>query len=536
MKAIDLYSGVGGWTLGLELAGIEVIRCYEWWDRALETYNSNLNPVAMSRNIRKLKPQDIDVDQVDIIVGSPPCTQFSYANRGGKGDIADGLTDIAKFLEIVSYFKPKYWAMENVPRVARIIENEISKGGQLEKFASLIKTNSIVDMSEFGLPQRRKRMIAGDFPIELLQTYKNQLPERTLGEVLYGLNDKKPVDPIYGFTVSNITEMEQEHTLDEEEFRLNKEAKRHHPVYNRMPFPDSLNRPSRTVTALCTRVSRESIVVPDLLNKGNYRRLSVRERASLQGFPINYQFFGKSHAEKIKLIGNAIPPLMSFYWAKAIQNVAPEKLPDLREVEFPDFKSADCPPITIPRGVGRKFPNNRSFRIAIVNLRFGSGMRFELSNSKGSSNWETRFIYGNSRNIKSIDLGKKLFSKLQKSNPWPGVNDSFNEGRADLINLLCTTDRKHLQAVWTRRESGVGPFEICDRLGRWSKSIADNLMKGETEYVKFVLSELGFDQTASLSGTRKISINAAEIFAGMIVACWMNTEGKQVLEPKRSAA
>ena len=89
LKAIDLYSGIGGWSVGLEAAGIEVVRCYEWWDRALDTYNQNLSPVAKLQDIRSLKPEEISCGDIDVVVGSPPCTQFSYANRGGSGDIVE---------------------------------------------------------------------------------------------------------------------------------------------------------------------------------------------------------------------------------------------------------------------------------------------------------------------------------------------------------------------------------------------------------------------------------------------------------------
>src|SRR3546814_17212767 len=76
-------------------------------------------------------------DDIDIVVGSPPCTQFSYSNRGGGGDIADGLEDVKRFLTIVDHLKPRVWAMENVPRVAKIIEAELKEGGALEEFNHL---------------------------------------------------------------------------------------------------------------------------------------------------------------------------------------------------------------------------------------------------------------------------------------------------------------------------------------------------------------------------------------------------------------
>ncbi|HHH20054.1 MAG TPA: DNA methyltransferase, partial [Campylobacterales bacterium] len=81
MKAIDLYSGIGGWTLGFELAGIDIVASYEWWSKANRTHNKNTQKKAVEMDIRKLNVEDLP-QGVDIVVGSPPCTQFSFANRG----------------------------------------------------------------------------------------------------------------------------------------------------------------------------------------------------------------------------------------------------------------------------------------------------------------------------------------------------------------------------------------------------------------------------------------------------------------------
>ena len=100
-KAIDLYGGIGGWTLGLQMVGIEVLRSYENWMPAIETHNANFGHLSKPIDIRKLSISDLPSD-IDFIVGSPPCTQFSYSNRGGSGNINDGLVDIRKFLQIVT--------------------------------------------------------------------------------------------------------------------------------------------------------------------------------------------------------------------------------------------------------------------------------------------------------------------------------------------------------------------------------------------------------------------------------------------------
>ena len=104
MRAIDLYSGVGGWSFGLKLAGIEVVASYERWGVANETNFKNNHHQAQTIDIRRLSFNDLPPD-IDVVVGSPPCTQFSFSNRGGNGNLDDGLEDIIKFLEIVNHLR-----------------------------------------------------------------------------------------------------------------------------------------------------------------------------------------------------------------------------------------------------------------------------------------------------------------------------------------------------------------------------------------------------------------------------------------------
>ena len=70
MKAIDLYSGVGGWSLGLRLAGIDVVASYEKWGAANETNFKNNHHPAQTVDIRRLDPSDLP-QGIDFVVGSP---------------------------------------------------------------------------------------------------------------------------------------------------------------------------------------------------------------------------------------------------------------------------------------------------------------------------------------------------------------------------------------------------------------------------------------------------------------------------------
>ncbi len=463
--AIDLYSGIGGWTMGMKLSEITNLASYEWWKEANQTHNLNFNTNHKEVNIREIEVKNLTFDhKIDFVVGSPPCTQFSYANKGGNGDLADGLIDIYKFLEVVEYLKPKYWAMENVPRVAKILEKELNEGS-LKRFKSLVTTITVVDSSDYGVPQKRKRMIAGNFPFELFNAYKTSIAKNTLGDVLNALKKRTIVDPNYGYKISKneITELKNEVDLTSEEERINRDAKSYHPIYNNMAFPDKLDRPSRTVTATCTRVSRESIILKS--DKG-YRRLNVRERGVIQGFPITYQFYGRTLNSKFKMIGNAVPPILTYYIFQSMLEVK------ANELKFPDESSyihvkpkyeAFKSNLGYPK---RKYPAKRKFRFAVPYLRYGSGVRFELSNNPKSENidWSFKFYHGNSKNIKDISLNQNLKNKLA-----PIVNSTKNEIFTDSINLLTKKykklNSKKLQEIWTSSNSNNEVFNFLDHVG-----------------------------------------------------------------------
>jgi len=474
-SAVDLYSGIGGWTLGMKLSGIENVASFEWWNEANQTHNLNFDTSHKEINIRDI---DVSTDlnfekKIDFIVGSPPCTQFSLANRGGNGDIQDGLIDIYKFLETVDYLKPKYWAMENVPRVAKILEMELNEGA-LSRFRNLVKIITVVDSSDYGVPQNRKRMIAGDFPLSLFESYRSKIKKVTLGDVLNSLSKSVIIDPNYGYKIDKeeVTELENEANLTFEEERMNKDAKAYHPIYNKMSFPDKMNRPSRTVTATCTRVSRESIIVP---NNDGYRRLNVRERGVIQGFPITYQFYGRTLNSKFKMIGNAVPPILTYYIFQSMLEVKAD------EVKIPMHSPYihNKPPLKayksnlgLPK---RKYPSNRKFQFAVPNLRYGSGVRFELSNNPKSisKEWSFKFFYGNSKNIKQVSLDSDVKNSLS-----PILNTSRNEIFTECVESIVqkyeSYNSSKLQEVWTSTNNNNEVFGFLDSVGNCVNKILMN--------------------------------------------------------------
>jgi DNA (cytosine-5)-methyltransferase 1 len=447
------------------------------------------------------------------------------------------MKDIVQFFRVVQRLKPRFWAMENVPRVADVIRHgAMDPASVLYPFRHLINEAQVevFDFSDFGTPQSRKRCIAGNIPFELLSSYQKHVRIRTLGEVVSALaNPEVVIDPVWGTTLSraDLTETQVEPHLNAEELRMNREAKEFHPVYNNMAFPDPLDQPARTVTATCTRVSRESIVIEDPAQPKKYRRLTIRERASLQGFPITYQFYAKSFAEKAKMVGNAVPPSFTY-----LLGLAAQEIEDFLKVDFsaasdllhlPTVKA----PVTVPDSEGRTYPETRSFRAAVPGLRFKSGMRFELANARArpSTEWEVRFFFGSSKDIREIELDGSILRGLMSS-----LSDDIYKpfwvlvGRCE--SELNATSPDGLQSAWTKRGGGLGPFAVVDMLGELAEVVKALLSEADVDQSKLKEMVVAIAREAegdshSLPGESKLRKYALDIVAGMIVGDWFNTLG-----------
>ena len=530
MRAIDLYSGVGGWSLGLRLAGIEVVASYERWGPANETNFKNNLHQAQTVDIRRLTFAELPED-IDVVVGSPPCTQFSFSNRGGSGDLDDGLEDIIRFLSIVDHLRPTAWAMENVPRVAPIIRKELLEGGRLHQFAHLGLEPHVVNMEDFGVPQRRRRCIAGNFDFSLLQSYSPKTPRRSLGQVVAALAADPVIDPLYGLEIphGDLLDHEAEAALNLEEVRINRAAKVTHPVYNSMPFPDPLDRSVRTITATCTRVSRESIVIEEPNAPETFRRLTVRERASLQGFPITFQFYGASYAQKLRMVGNAIPPAFSFLVAEAFMGRQPEDLPTLPSAAQGLKAPTPAPAKTVPDQPGATYPITRSFRFAITSLRLKSGVRFELVNVMASdhADWRVAFWFGTSKSIQTLPLDECQYRDLCAELP-ASVIEACSVPLARLVDFIRGADVKNMQTLWSHQGPGeTRAFMLLDELADVGGLVKAALVAHEAPAKAAITGALARafgEQLVDIPGVPKLVRNAPLILAGLLIGSLANVE------------
>lgn len=189
MKAIDLFAGPGGLSLGLKKAGFDIIAAVEMDSDAGATYRHNIGDHTEIEDITKFSPKKLrekllengilsEGENVSLIAGGPPCPGFSLIGRskimdlikkGEYGDSKDArhafIDDPRNklFLEFVKYvdeFKPDYFVMENVSGMSSYqIEDDPIVEVIKSKFRSYVVEEKILSAADFGVPQDRKRII-----------------------------------------------------------------------------------------------------------------------------------------------------------------------------------------------------------------------------------------------------------------------------------------------------------------------------------------------------------------------------------------
>lgn len=163
-NVIDLFCGAGGFSKGFEEAGFNVRFGIDLWDDAIVTYKYNFPGVtALNKDITEINGQDIldstgmTANEVDVIIGGPPCQGFSVS---GKRLIDDERNVLYKsFVDIVSELKPTVFVMENVPGLVRLFKGQVAEQVK-EDFTKIgyeVKMQ-ILSSDNYGVPQQRKRV------------------------------------------------------------------------------------------------------------------------------------------------------------------------------------------------------------------------------------------------------------------------------------------------------------------------------------------------------------------------------------------
>ena len=156
MRTISLFSGAGGFDLGLIQTGHEIVLANDILKDACETYKKNI-----SQNIICSQIQDIDfrkAPKADLVIGGFPCQGFSIANMDRKSsDPRNSL--YLEFLRTLEFVKPKYFLAENVRGILSLEKGEVFKK-IIKDFNSqgYVTQHLVLNAAKFGVPQNRFRV------------------------------------------------------------------------------------------------------------------------------------------------------------------------------------------------------------------------------------------------------------------------------------------------------------------------------------------------------------------------------------------
>lgn len=322
--AIDLFSGCGGLSQGLEDAGFKVLACCEIRPEARDTYKLNHPNTVLLTDICKADPLAVKRQlglrrgQLDLLAGCPPCQGFSSI-RTHNGEVANDprnelIFQIERFVDV---FKPRCVLIENVPRLLADNRLALFKKHLSEKWGYSF-VDGVLDAKDFNVPQRRKRMILIGSRLK-----RPVLPTKSTRciTVAEAIGNVEPPAGKKGESARRLVELRQ-HFSPVVQARIEKikgsradlpedltlECHKRYPkgfrdVYGRMSWDDV----APTITRGCGNPSKGRFIHPS-----ENRAINMFEALILQGFPKTYKFPSGLGIGKIaSMIGEAFPPPMA---------------------------------------------------------------------------------------------------------------------------------------------------------------------------------------------------------------------------------
>ncbi len=314
LKVASLFCGCGGTDVGIiggfDYLGkhyksnkMEIVYANDIEKSACDIFEANFGLKPDNRDIRAVKSTELP--EFDILTGGFPCQSFSIVAQNPKrlGIKDDKGKLFFEMCRILKDRQPKCFIAENVKGILTanrreafpLIIKEFEDSGYDIKY-------TIMKAAEFGVPQKRERVIIVGFRKDLKIDYsfpqaviKNEEDYIPLAKCINGDVPEK-----YFFSEKAVEGMMRNRAS------MNK---------GRAQDP---SKPCNTVGAHLAKVSLNS-TDPVLLERGRYRRFTPREVARIQSFPERFKLLGSDGAQ-YRALGNAIPPVMFWYVAHTVSN------------------------------------------------------------------------------------------------------------------------------------------------------------------------------------------------------------------------
>lgn len=331
MKIISLFSGAGGMDLGFEKAGHKIIMANEFDKSIWSTYEKNHSAPLLKGDIRSLDA--LDFPDCDGIIGGPPCQSWSEA--GSLKGIEDERGQLFwDYIRILKDKQPKFFVAENVSgMLARRHNDAVDNILHLFRNAGYTVFLKLLNAYDFGVPQDRKRVFFIGFrnDLDIINFhFPEPIPEtnkKTLKDAIWDLKDT--AIPARDRNKSNYNDCI---ILNHEYF-----IGAYSTIYMSRNRVRKWNQPSFTIQASGRQApqhpqasimkkidTNKFIFIEDSLEQ--YRRLSIRECARIQGFPDNFEFVYENLNDAYKMIGNAVPVELAHVIANSILDTLKNKL------------------------------------------------------------------------------------------------------------------------------------------------------------------------------------------------------------------
>ncbi len=367
---LDLFSGCGGMSLGFTWAGFKSVLASDIDENCEKTFNTNFPNVPFLRgDLSEFKKEDFDQfikgENVDVIIGGPPCQGFSLANKKRNKVSEDPRNRLFyEFVKTINWYNPKAFIMENVKgllsmqsgQVIKQITEEFENAG-IEGYTVRIK---VLKASDFGVPQSRERVIVigmrndlnlvpefptkkyakeisvndaiGDLPIIEAGQGEEKQDYQTEASNSYQVFMRKNSEFVFNHIAMRHTErlierfkaiLPGKNLLDVWEthgsVQRGNPSKKSEVKFSQNNLRLHGDKPAPTIAA-----SFQSNFIHPTLN----RNFTAREGARLQSFPDDFIFEGmrtKMSWEKglsqYQQIGNAVPPLLAYEIAIKVKEV-----------------------------------------------------------------------------------------------------------------------------------------------------------------------------------------------------------------------
>ncbi|MEH2351010.1 MAG: DNA (cytosine-5-)-methyltransferase [Nostoc sp.] len=285
INIVSLFSGAGGMDLGFKKVGFDIVWAIDNFEDAVQTYRKNIGNHIINSNIEDYNLNEIP--DCDVLIGGFPCQGFSIANM--KRSIHDNRNILYEYLvKVIQIKKPKIFIAENVKGILSLDEGKVFKN-ILEDFnkCGYKCKYAILNAAGYGVPQTRERVIIlgqrEDITIEI------DFPPQP--------SDFKSYISV-GQALSNFPDPDKKHNLKNHVYSKFK-LKFNGYISNRRINPDL---PCPTITARGDHKGGAMV----MHHPSNKRRLTCREMAYIQGFPLDFEFIG-SMTSVYRQIANALP-------------------------------------------------------------------------------------------------------------------------------------------------------------------------------------------------------------------------------------